>query len=400
MNFNKLRVIIILINIENMNPDRIPQNSEFILNEETQKTSFGIDGNTGKDRRENNQRSAESYDELKKQLEEKVPDYEKFIPQNKLVKEIPGIECRERGVRYFNDEELMERVKRIDLLRILKGERIITSTPVNKVTFEQELGKLKKNADFMAKLYSASENISYEQAYERAKKEEIEKYLKRTKIHGGGYASKTDEIVTYDKFTPEDLEDRDEAIFPHEDMHAFFAQNSKYLQSEAADERRLDILNNENQLLVLKEKEIEKELSQQAEIGDPFSEKALGKAYKDRSKEKELTNIYNKKRELRRQIEVLREKIKISPDIIAVEEGFAFAVSKYYSGWNPDNFDGYEAKTDPDLIARSRDLSEKIISIIGIEPSKKLILTVIDESCDEKTDAVKLLEEKFKIIAG
>jgi hypothetical protein len=316
------------------------------------------------------------------------------------VEKIPSIENREKGVRYFNDKDLLERVKRIDLIRILKGERSITSTPINKVTFEQEFDKLKKNANFKAGVYSSSENISFEEAYKRAKEEEINEFQKRREIKGGGYDFKADEIKTYDKFRPENLIDLDEAVFPHEDWHAYSTQNSKYLQEIALSERQLDNLIKEEQVLTLNEKMIKKGAGdQKTEIIDSYTDEGLDKMLKyhlnDRDREDKFTAILTKEIELRRKKEILREKTKIPPDITATDEGFAFAVTRYYSGWNPENFDSYKNKTDPSLILKSRDLSEKLISIIGIESSKKFVLGVINEAFDKKTNAVKLLGEKI-----
>lgn len=322
-----------------------------------------------------NDRDSKSYEELKMQVEKEVPDYEKFIPKNELVAEIPSIEKREEGIRYFNDEKLMERVKRVDLKRILAGERTITATPINKISFERELNELKKTAKFKAELYSLSENISYEQAYQKAKEEEVKKYQQRTKKQGGGYDIKSDEIKTYDKFRPENLKDSDEAIFPHEDMHAFFAQNCNYWQEFAKNERQLEDLFKEEQLLTLQEKKIERILENQ-------------------NSKNELTNIFISKRELRQKKEILYEKVKIRPDILAVDEGFAYATTEEYANWNPDNFESYKDRTNPDLIQKTRDLSKKMISLVGIEATKQFVANLINEAHDKKIDAVKLLEEK------
>ncbi len=344
---------------------------------------------------ENELEIVSSFEELKRQVEKEVPDYEKFIPKNELVEEIPSIEKRQKGVRYFNDEKLMERVMRIDLKRILGGERSITATPVNKITFERELDVLKKKAKFKAEIYSLGENISYEEAYEKAKEEEVKEYQQRTKKRGGGYDIKADEIKTYDKFKVENLKDKDEAVFPHEDMHAFFAQNCKYLQEIAINERELENLINEELLVILEEKQIENDLDEKNNgATGSFTNKEWEEMFKNKTNEDEITDILMKKKELREKIKILHEKVKIRPDILALDEGFAFAITNKYANWNPDNFDGYRDKTDPDLIKKARDLSEKIISSTGIEFSKKIILEVINEVYDKKNNAIELFEEK------
>lgn len=81
-------------------------------------------------------------------------------------------------------------------------------------------------------------------------------------------------------------------------------------------------------------------------------------------------------------------------DIIAVDEGMGYALSRYYSKEDRKNFESYVDKTDPNKITESKDFCYKLISLIGPESAKHIVIDVMNEAHDKKEDAVELLKRR------
>ena len=171
--------------------------------------------------------------ELEERVKKEVPNYENYLPEYKLTEKIPepkiggrnGVKYlkREKGVKYFNDPELLERVKYTDLQRILHGERTtITDTPVVKQNTKDVARELYKEVKFRAEIYSGSDQTPYDEALKKAKLEVAKEHVRDTKFQGGAHNPRKNRIQTWDKSGH-----ADEATYPHEDTHAFISRKSK-----------------------------------------------------------------------------------------------------------------------------------------------------------------------------
>lgn len=165
------------------------------------------------------------YEELKVQLEEEVPNYEKFLPQYKLMNEIPEMEQREKGVKYINGEEIMEQIKINDLKRILKGEKeTITDTSIVQYS-EDELKQkiikeLREDEEFLKNIPKEFQGNDIIDDYIKM---EADNYL--VQFCGGGKKAIFDDNDKEIMFLPN--KDADLETYAHEDTHAFLDEYNK-----------------------------------------------------------------------------------------------------------------------------------------------------------------------------
>jgi len=336
-----------------------------------------------------------------------------FLPEYKLTEKIPepkignrnGVKYlkREKGVKYFNDPELLERVKYTDLQRILHGERTtITDTPVVNQNTKDETRELYKEVKFRAEIYSDSDQTPYSEALKKAKLEVAKEHLRDIALQGGAHNPRKNRIQTWDK-----SEHDDEATYPHEDTHAFISRKSKHGKEVLFSAIETGKLVDEKKLLKKQETEKKHKLdiaeSNYFELPDEPTDSELDRYFGEEniksldniSKiQKEVSNIEEDNEEISKKIQDTHRTAK--PDFIATDEGLAFAMTKYYSGWNPENFKSYEDKTDPELIEKSRDLCYELMSLIGSEPTKEVVMDVMNEAYDKDTNAVELLEHRVR----
>ena len=157
--------------------------------------------------------------DLVKEIKEKArreigPDYKKFLPEYKVVQEIPSPQEIERNTKYLTSEELAKKVEIIDTIRLLRGERTtITSTPVKNVTINIGGGSLFSIIGILEEL----ENSRY--SIERDVIEVI-----------GGINIETEK----------DLYELIQSL-PHEDWHSYFYRNLDKLYTIDEIKARSDI---------------------------------------------------------------------------------------------------------------------------------------------------------------
>lgn len=164
------------------------------------------------------------YEELKKQVEKEIPNYEKFLPDYKLVKEIPDVEQREKGMKYFNDKKVMEQVIHDDLIRILNGEnlKITADIAVTRYSEEELKQKIKEelyqDENFMESIPSEFRNIVDDYI-------EMEAENLLTQLHGRGRVAIFDDRNMEIMYLPDKIADI--GIHSHEETHGFLEKHTK-----------------------------------------------------------------------------------------------------------------------------------------------------------------------------
>lgn len=256
----------------------------------------------------------EKYEELKSRLEKEIPNYERFLPEYKIVKEIPDIKQREEGIKYFNDQEVMERVRRDDLIRVLHGENLKSTADIAVTRYtEEELKQKIREELYQDRAYIESIPPEFKNIIDDYIDGEAEDLLRQLRGHGrvAIFDASNNEIMYF----PDKIADI--GTHSHEETHGFL---EKYIKKQIPRDNK---------------------------------------------------------------------------DFIAVNEGLAFAVEKFYSGAGVDD-DAllYLGRANPYDTEKAQNLAMRMISIIGPYSTKKFVVNVINEAYEKKVDVIELLEEK------
>lgn len=362
---------------------------------------------------------------LEAELKEKVPDCGKYLPQYQCVEKIPDSKTREGGIKYFNDPDLMTEVKYTDLLRILKGEKSVTDTPVVKLKggdIQEQITEKAMQEIASGKIRGADLEEMLKKGFQEAENKELIDLVTR----GAAYNFSKNRIETIkaeDLPFPQKVREKikemrkegfkPEGLYSHEDTHAYLAQQSKDGRERIMTLQEAEAMRKKRKELQKASKEREKLLM---ELEMKYRGKTLDDYYPEEASEEEkkklkgeLLDIIDKvdtDEELSRLTKEagglyafeaeLRIKKRTKKDLVALHEGLAFAVESHYSGQKFESFEPYKPVTSPKSLKKANKICNELISKIGVDASKDFVVDVLDEAYDKKKDAVKLLEKRFK----